>query len=488
MEQWSLLLFCLNQRAVHLTRTVPLALATDAFVMFDHAITEHIMKLMQIPEPDQNQAHSEWYDQVHTMRGLPIKLSGGSMTKRGDPENRVRALRLARDNILRYCAAHEPDMTDFMKNSWSGNHPYQFIKPHDDYDAEHRDEDDPMSAHLKGHTIGNIPNTQFETRSIGACPTIDEDRNTAREVETDRQFAMQLKRHTEVLEQLRSSQQQYKKQLAAQVLSSSCVNSGNAIRRYPTGYNYIRNSQFIQALRLCFGIPCAFPLHQWRCNCKGQGGYQHRDFHINCEGTASASFEDEPLHGLGCRRRWRKAMQRHDNIRDALTRVLNQVQNVTASIEPRVEDEGQRRADIKVTKNGVVTYLDIGVTCPASRNKVTVNQTHLVPGAAAAAYHVIKANKYANLPADIHYLPFIVETGGRLHIVARDFINQLIDKADMQNRGLRSKAFSAISSSLCKDQSHMLATIVKQIAMPDVFGERDERDVDMDDEGVDNSL
>ena len=72
------------------------------------------------------------------------------------------------------------------------------------------------------------------------------------------------------------------------------------------------------------------PLEQWRCNCSGHGGPRHISAWVGrvAEGNepdqrARASFADEPLHGLYCRRRWVRVTYRHDGIRDALWTALN---------------------------------------------------------------------------------------------------------------------------------------------------------------------
>ncbi len=80
---------------------------------------------------------------------------------------------------------------------------------------------------------------------------------------------------------------------------------------------------------------------------------------------ARASFADEPLHGLYCRRRWVRVTYRHDGIRDALWTALKRIPGVQATLEPRVTTPlgpgDQRRADIKVHLDGTTWLVDVGV-------------------------------------------------------------------------------------------------------------------------------
>ena len=47
-------------------------------------------------------------------------------------------------------------------------------------------------------------------------------------------------------------------------------------------------------------------------------------------------FRAEPRHALSCRKRWRRVVQRHDNVRDDLYRWLNALPHVAASWESRL--------------------------------------------------------------------------------------------------------------------------------------------------------
>ncbi len=70
-------------------------------------------------------------------------------------------------------------------------------------------------------------------------------------------------------------------------------------------------------LRLRFGLPCVTSLADWKCNCRGHGGPRHSDCverasEGNRRDARSVSFATEPLHGLFCKRRWRRVYYRHN--------------------------------------------------------------------------------------------------------------------------------------------------------------------------------
>ena len=87
--------------------------------------------------------------------------------------------------------------------------------------------------------------------------------------------------------------------------------------------------------------------------------------------------------------------------------------------EPRVEnpqDAGdQRRGDIRVHKDGPTWLVDVGVVCPGTTRYVGEGAA-TVPGTAAAVYEGVKMDKYSDQP---NFVPFIVETGGRVDVAGR---------------------------------------------------------------------
>ncbi len=78
----------------------------------------------------------------------------------------------------------------------------------------------------------------------------------------------------------------------------------------------------------------------------------------------------------------------------------------------------QRRGDIKVSKHGNTWILDVGV----GTQRYVDQGSGTTPGHAAEAYAAVKAAKYADQD---NFIPFILETGGRVNKAARDWLDAL---------------------------------------------------------------
>jgi hypothetical protein len=81
----------------------------------------------------------------------------------------------------------------------------------------------------------------------------------------------------------------------------------------------------------------------------------------------------------------------------------------------------ERRGDIKVSKHGNTWILDVGVVCPGTQRHVDQG-SGTTPGLAAETYAAVKAAKYADQD---NFVPFILETGGRVNKAARDWLDAL---------------------------------------------------------------
>ncbi len=88
------------------------------------------------------------------------------------------------------------------------------------------------------------------------------------------------------------------------------------------------------------------------------------------------SFATEPLHGLFCKRRWRRVCYRHNWVRNTLAASaasLNRMPGIQAVQEPMVMTRrapgDQQRGDVKVVKSGTSWILDVGIICPAPRQQ-----------------------------------------------------------------------------------------------------------------------
>ena len=83
---------------------------------------------------------------------------------------------------------------------------------------------------------------------------------------------------------------------------------------------------------------------------------------------------------------------------------------------------GWRGGDIKVSKHGNTWILDVGVVCPGTQRYVDQGSGTTPGHAAEAAYAAVKAAKYADQD---NFIPFILETGGRVNKAARDWLDAL---------------------------------------------------------------
>ena len=84
----------------------------------------------------------------------------------------------------------------------------------------------------------------------------------------------------------------------------------------------------------------------------------------------------------------------------------------------------QRRGDIRVHKDGTTWVVDVGVVCPGTTRYVGEGAA-TVPGTAAAVYEGVKMDKYSDQP---NFVPFIVETGARVGVARRRFLDTLIGR------------------------------------------------------------
>jgi len=97
----------------------------------------------------------------------------------------------------------------------------------------------------------------------------------------------------------------------------------------------------------------------------------------------------------------------------------------------------------------------------ATENNVRAHRTHLKPGAGAKAYEAQKVSKYRQVH---QFVPFIIETGGRIADTARDFIdNTLLPGASQENKRARSKLYKGIVCNLERIQRWMMVKILEDL-------------------------
>ena len=109
--------------------------------------------------------------------------------------------------------------------------------------------------------------------------------------------------------------------------------------------------------------------------------------------------------------------------------------------------------------NGKVTMVDIMITGPATSFKVKTHETHLYPGRAAQLGFTGKKSKWRN--ADIEetefkLLPFVIETGGRIHKAACQWLDGIAKGGDMSTCLAVKQVYKAIARQLNFMQADML--------------------------------
>ncbi len=127
-------------------------------------------------------------------------------------------------------------------------------------------------------------------------------------------------------------------------------------------------------------------------------------------------------------------------------------------------------------KHSNTWILDVGVVCPGTQRYVD-HGSGTTPGLAAEAYAAVKVAKYADQD---NFIPFILETGGRVNKAARDWLDSLTapDPGEhlrgTRRRGLPLRPSHMLASTteamqaLVRVQAHMLARIVVEIRAADI--------------------
>jgi hypothetical protein len=421
--KWSILLHCINTRAAYLQRTVPLQRGNTQFQQLDKMIDDAVLNIMQVP----NFAKPVMRQRVQCLARLSLKLSGGTLWSLASTRQRVKALRLTRESVGRFITAHDPAFKAKVFEYWDDPLPITSLRA-----AElnvHRHE--PMFHELGGHPLGNVPPEFITPTTVQGTPNLETDHAHAIARIKSAAFASELWEHTQLMRALASDPQN--KPLVAQCLSSSCVNSGHILRWFPTRYNSMPGPQFVQLLRTRFGVPCAFPLRQWKCPC------------------TQDSFAESPLHILCCKNTQGRMIRRHDMVRDKLVEHFNRMDGISAiTIEPNIGTPHQPglRADIRLTHAGTVHMLDVSVTCPAAPS--ANSNAFKVAGIAARKRYADKIKKYAGCRFGIQ--PIVLETGGRIHPESCKFIDRICG-----NPFAASKLYKDIVSRLVRYQSYMIA-------------------------------
>ena len=212
-------------------------------------------------------------------------------------------------------------------------------------------------------------------------------------------------------------------------------------------------------------------MNEWKCTCTYRQTKNLPELdrtlavHEDESRQFQATLKQEPFHGLCCRQRQKGIIDRHDKIRDQLMTLLRQLPDVEVCREPNVGSRAnpQMRADIEVLHKNSIWYVDVGIVCPGTQAKVTQLKTHQVAGAAAASFEKIKGDKYKHISASSMFVPFIVETGGRMGDKAKEFIDGMVARTKSA-KGVGTRIFSSLVDTLTRCQAFMMSNFLSEIA------------------------
>ena len=97
------------------------------------------------------------------------------------------------------------------------------------------------------------------------------------------------------------------------------------------------------------------------------------------------------------------------------------------------------------------------VTCPATKSKVETNQTDEVPGRAAQLGYNMKMAKYSKVDqSTFTVLPFVIETGGRIHHKACEWLDAIAEDGNLATRIAVKNIYKNITRKLQFLQADML--------------------------------
>ena len=178
-----------------------------------------------------------------------------------------------------------------------------------------------------------------------------------------------------------------------------------------------------------------------------------------CADCGNISIGASPLHPLHCMRVHNARDRRHNIVRDSLVECLKECyagENMSIIVEHKMQGEsGRYEADIWWSHNGVRYIIDVGITDPAAPTYLREADSASCADAAAKRYETTKRDDFLSRGIRDHkFVPFILETTGRMGPAARTFFQTAVE-----NQGSRA------SSAGKRFLRRMSATIMRGNAM-----------------------
>jgi len=142
---------------------------------------------------------------------------------------------------------------------------------------------------------------------------------------------------------------------------------------------------------------------------------------------ATGDREDTELHGFLCNSTSGARKIRHDHIADELARFIKW-SNPAAQVEREVWLDDSTKADLRMTLNGTVTWVDVSIVAPHGIKYIALGSN--VTGLVAAMHREeAKRKHYAKAMqasvGSVTFVPFVLEITGAFGQSARNFLDKL---------------------------------------------------------------
>ena len=447
-----------NIRPGFLQRALQPDTLEDDFRAFDQVVSSKLMDIADIPQQERSDAHHR----VSVLRGLPLSIGGLGVPLMSSISGRLYAFVSANDRMARYLDEVHPELLlDVIDSRMSGSATICQIEPRTGFDEVGAR---PEQRHLGGHPLGNIPEAKINTTQIDLKPELCISRGEVMQKIVKIRAQMQHIAYTQLLNDLRADQN--KNELVAQSLSSAVVGSGAVFRWFPVPGYTMKCDHFQELLRtrLCFSALQWSRVNGHRCRCN------HRIPTLDPDDSNSGEHQDmqrsiQPLHGLNCRKEGcaGRVIRRHADICRAIEMELSRLQDVQVYSEPYIDRRSGMRSDLKIVRHGKCWFVDVGVTnagTPANVNR----GAHKECAVAAKVYFDAKLDKYAPKLGGIKrdsqrrkyvdgFMPFIIETGGRMDPRSVEWLDKLLADAP----AVRRACYRSVSNVLCRAHGKMLS-------------------------------
>ena len=449
---------CINARPKFLQRYFQHHISREQFERFDEAVSKAMLVMAKVPEDEVGSVAAS----ADLFRSLTVSLAGCGVMKHSDPCEQRYAVNVANQRMCLYLHERHPELVEAVRESrWIGRGSYKLIVSDPDW-PETAPGAKLVEKCLGGRTLGDIGEIHIKTM---VCDIAPDPTTTLAEFAGDQatqRMHGRLIHHSRALKAARGNH--FNNQLVAQALSASTVGSGRCFNWFPVpGYTII-DEHFLSLLKMRLCIADWSAITHGVCAC-AQRVIGSIEFEDDVDHAHGAPVSEQPLHGLCCRKTdcAGRVKRRHDEVKSKLLWQLKQVEGMEVKVEERMRRGSAHTADLAIRYKGILWYVDVQVTCPATAAQVNEG-SHLVQGTAADRAYQRKLAKYAPVLGGVRnregrlesvqqFQPFIVETGGLVHRKSVEWLDALLVDAP---RAL-AKCYSIVMETLDRNHGKMLS-------------------------------